>query len=364
MTVHFPRKHLVLLGAGRAHMQVLQGLARQGENGVHVTLVAPLPYYIEAAMLPGYLAGAYALEDIRVPLEHLLQASGASFAEAQVRSLDPVARRVQLSSGDALPYDVLSIDVEPTMDRDEIEAWIPGAHHNALFARPLESFVHLWPRLRALARERALHVAVIGYGLPGAELAMATAQALALPHGCHVTLLTGDAPPLLDVQPPALQRRLLARLKALNITALQDHCVSLGGGTLQLTCGARLECDAAIVSAGDSAPDWLLQSGLRIGNDGLPVVNGHLQSASHRQVFVAPPEASDEIGAALLANLRIALGGGAFRKVPATLSCLKVVAGGGGHAIAVWGRLSLEGREVWHWKDRRDRRHLAALVRP
>ena len=352
----------MLLGAGRAHMQVLQGLARQGADGAHVTLVAPLPYYIEAAMLPGYLAGAYALGDIRVPLDRLLQASGASFAEAQVQSLDPVGRRVQLSSGDALPYDVLSIDAEPIMDRDALEAWIPGAYHNALFARPLESFVHLWPQLRAMARERALHVAVIGCGLPGAELAMATAQALAVPHGCHVTLLTGDAPPLLDVQPPVLQRRLLARLKTLNITALQDHCVSLGEGALQLTCGARLVCDAAIVSVGDSTPDWLLQSGVQVSEAGQPLVNERLQSASHRQVFVAPPEAPNETGAALLANLRIALGGGAFRKAPATLSSLKVVASGGSHAIAVWGRLSLEGREVWHWKDRRDRRQLAALV--
>ena len=40
---------------------------------------------------------------------------------------------------------------------------------------------------------------------------------------------------------------------------------------------------------------------------------------------------------------------------------LHVVGAGHEHAIAVWGPLGLEGREVWHWKDRRDRRQLAAL---
>ena len=59
-----------------------------------------------------------------------------------------------------------------------------------------------------------------------------------------------------------------------------------------------------------------------------------------------------------------AISGGTFRKAPLDLSRLKVVGCGDGRAIAVWGPLSLEGREVWHWKDRRDRRQLAALFTP
>ena len=47
--------------------------------------------------------------------------------------------------------------------------------------------------------------------------------------------------------------------------------------------------------------------------------------------------------------------------IPAAELAAKVVACGNAHAIAAWGPLSLEGREVWHWKDRRDRKQLAAL---
>ena len=103
-----PRKHLVLLGAGRAHLQVLRGLARQAGGDMSATLVAPHPYYIDAAMVPGYVTGHYTLDDIRVPLDALVEASGAHFVPAHVLALDPAARRVQLSTGDALPYDVLS----------------------------------------------------------------------------------------------------------------------------------------------------------------------------------------------------------------------------------------------------------------
>lgn len=363
MSANSARKHLVLLGAGRSHLRVLKGLARQGAGDMYVTLVAPHPYYIEPAMLPGYLAGDYALEDIRIPLDRLLEASGVGFAPAHVLALDPAGRRVQLSSGDALPYDVLSIDVEPAINRDEIEAHIPGARQTALFTRPLEHFVQLWPQLQGLAQERALHIAVIGRGLPGAELAMAAHAALSAPHGSPITLLAGDAP-LLDSQPPALQRRVLARLKALNITVLQDRCVSLDGQALQLASGASLMCDAPILAFGESAPDWLTQSGLQTSEDGAPVVNARLQSESHRQVFIAPPGAPEEVGRALEANLRTALGGGAFRKAPTHAARLKVVTSGRSHAMAAWGPLALEGREVWHWKDRRDRRQLAALLGP
>ncbi len=360
MTVNPSRKHLVLVGAGRAHLQVLKGLARQGRGDVHVTLVAPHPYYIEAGMLPGYVSGDYALQDIRTPLDALVEASGVSFAPAHVHSLDPNGRRVQLSTGDALPYDVLSIDVETATDRERIESLIPGARRNALFTHPLEAFVQLWPQLLTLAQERALQVAVIGDDLASMELAMAAAHALAPPHGSRVTLVAGTEP-LLAQQPPALQRRVLARLKRLNITVLQDRCTGIDGRAVQLASGASLMCDAPLLALGGELPGWLPQAGLQLDDSGQPVLNERLQSESHRQVFIVPATAPAEVGPVLEANLRTALAGGTFRKAPMDASRLHVVDCGDGHAIAVWGPLSLEGREVGQWKHRRDRRQFAAL---
>ena len=360
MTVNPSRKHLVLLGAGRAHMQVLKALARQGSGGMAVTLVTPHPYYIEPAMLAGHIAGDYALDELRVPLDRLVEASGAGFVPAHVLALDPAGRRVQLSSGDALPYDVLSIDTEPAVDREQVEAEMPGARRNALFTHPLESFVQLWPQLQALARERALQVAVVGEGVPAAELAMAVAHALAAPHGSRVTLVAGEAP-LLAEQAPPLQRRVLARLKGLNITVLQDRCVGMDGRALQLASGATLMCDAPLLATGAGTPAWLAQAGLQSDEAGQPLVNARLQSESHRQIFIVPQGAPAEVGPVLEANLRTAVDGGTLKKVPMDASRLRVVGCGDGHAIAVWGPLGLEGREVWHWKSRRDRRQLAAL---
>lgn len=360
MTVNSSRKHLVLVGAGRANLHVLKGLARQGSGDMIVTLVAPHPYYIDSAMLPGYVAGDYALDEVRIALDPLVEASGVTFVPAHVLSLDAGGRRIQLSSGDALPYDVLSIDSEPTLARDAVEEVMPGARRNALFVHPHEAFVHLWPQLQALASQRALQVAVIGDDLPGVEMAMAVAHALASPHGSRVSLIAGEAP-LLGHQPAGLQRRVLARLKAMNITVLQDRCVGLDGQAVQLASGASLLCDAPLLALEAGTPGWLRQAGLQADEAGEPIVNERLQSESHRQVFIVPPRAPAEVGPVLEANLRTAMDGGNFKKAPLDVARLRTVGCGDGHAIAAWGFLALEGREVWNWKDRRDRRQLAAM---
>jgi NADH dehydrogenase FAD-containing subunit len=359
------RKHLVLLGAGRAHVQVLKSLTRRSAGDVNVTLVAPHSQYIESRMLADYVTGQCKAEDLCVQLGPLVETSGVEFMPSHVLVLDPAARRVRLASGGSLPYDVLSIDMELAADREAFEANIPGARRHALFMHPNASFVQLWPRLCGLATERALHVAVIGETLAAAELAMTAAPVLAAPHGSRVTWIAGNAQgkfPLADEQ-PALARRILARLKGLNVTVLQDHCVGLDGRSAQLASGASLQCDAPIIAGSTGYPVWLLQSGLQLAGSGAPQVNQRLQSDSHRQIFIAPPDASAEYGPVLDANLRAALGGGAFCPAP-RVSGLHVVASGEGQAIVGWGPLGLEGRWVWRWLNHNNRKQLAALFGP
>ncbi|MDR2128609.1 MAG: FAD-dependent oxidoreductase [Burkholderiaceae bacterium] len=361
-TLTASNKHLVLLGAGRANLQVLGGLARQGKGALGVTLVAPHTHYIDRAMVPGYVAGDYTLDDIRKPLEPLAQAAGVRLALGNVHTLDVAARRIQLTSGDALAYDVLSIDCDPVVDRDLLERQTPGARQGALFMWPLENFVHLWPQVRALAQQRALQVAVIGNGRAAAEIALACASVLAAPHGSRVALVTGAAQ-FLPGEPPVLQRKVLAKFRQTGITLLPDNCVALDGRELHLSSGARLACDAPIMMPPPTRPAWLLHTGMQASDDGHPVVNERLQSESHRQVFIVPTRAPLQLGQVLEANLRTALAGGTFARAPLDTSGLRAMQTGSGCALATWGPLALEGREVWHWKDRRDRRHLAGLFR-
>jgi NADH dehydrogenase FAD-containing subunit len=359
------RKQLVLLGAGRAHVQVIKSLAERSAGEVDVTLVAPHPQYIESQMLAGYVAGQYVPGDLCVPLGPLVDRSGVNSILAPVRALHPVTRLVRLAENDTLPYDVLSIDIEPAADRETFDAAIPGARQHALFVHPNAAFVQLWLRLCDLAMQRALHVTVIGQTLAAAELAMTAAPVLASPHGSRVTWIAGNTegrPPLAG-EYPELARRVLARLKRLNVTVLQDHCVGLDGESAQLASGATLQCDAPIIADDTGYPAWLLESGLQLTDSGTPLVNERLQSESHRQIFIAPPNASAQYGPTLDANLRAALGEGTFTAAP-KISPRRTATSGEGQAVAVWGPVSLEGRAVWRWLNRRNRKQLAALFGP
>ena len=89
-----------------------------------------------------------------------------------------------------LDYDLLSLDTGPVMDRDAL----PGAREHGLFVRPIEHFVELFERLRALAETRSLEVVVIGAGAAGVELALALVWRLGPTH--NVSLVSGDVEPL------------------------------------------------------------------------------------------------------------------------------------------------------------------------
>ena len=366
MNATVAQKNLVLLGAGRAHVHVLRSLAQQRTGDVRITLIAPHPNYFDTALLPGFVAGDYTLEQFCVPLGELIESTGADYLAGHAVALDPVNRRLQLSSGHTIGYDVLSINQEPTPDRAEIEATLPGARENALLLHPLEVFTQLWPQVLELAQERAIHVVLLGPGLLGTELALAAAHALQAPHGSRVTLLTGGQPLLAGIN-PALARRLAARLQAAQITVLEQACSGFSRGQVHLAgpdgiARTQLACDAPIIAPRTPTLRWLAHSGMLLDNHGHVVVNPRLQVESHRQVFIADDEHSENLGPTLDNNLRCALGGGNFKSAPTPRTPLRVACAGSQHAVAAWGPLSWEGREVWAWRDRRDRRSLATLT--
>jgi pyridine nucleotide-disulfide oxidoreductase family protein len=367
--------HLVLLGAGHVHLHVLQGLARQGAQAgdfknVRITLVSPYDRQLYSGMVPGFVAGHYALDQCFIPLEQLLRRSHASFIRDCAIGIDACERTVRLAGGRLLHYDLLSIDVGPVMNRDNIEVRMPGARTHALFVRPIETFGQLWPRVALMSKNRKqpLRLALIGAGAAGLELAMAAAYALPL---AKVTLVTGGGVAAQNY-PPAVQRKVAKALQRLGITVIEDTCKSLQAGQLTLGSGARLACDAPLLAVGADAPPWLADSGLALDDQGFISVNAYQQSTSHTEVFAAGDAATRvdaplprsgvyavRSGPPLLANLKALIDGKTLKAYQPPRRTLNLLSCGQSYAIAIWGPLSVEGRWVWHWKDRIDRRFVA-----
>ena len=367
-------KHLVLLGAGHAHMHVLQGLATSRPADLRITVIAPYPRQLYSGMLPGFVARHYALEQCVIPLAGLLAGCKAHYIEDSAVAMDADAKTVTLASGDVVAWDWLSLNTGPVMNREKIEAQMPGAREHALFVRPIEAFGQLWPQVAALARSRPVHLAVVGAGAAGLELAMAAAyhfQGGGYPPGSCVSLVTGGGPPGQSYTAGA-RARIVRALRRLQITVLPDTCVGMRPGEIFLGSGARLACDAPLLAVGAQAPGWLASTGLALDDAGFVGVNSFQQSVSHPAIFAVGDVASRldaphsrsgvhavRAGPPLLVNLRAALKGQPLQPHQPAARTLNLISCGGRYAIAVWGPLHVEGRWVWHLKDRIDHGFIA-----
>lgn len=357
-------KHLVMLGAGHAHVHLLSTLAAQPMAGVQITLVAPYPRQLYSGMVPGFVAGHYTLEECVIPLAPFLQNAAIRWLQRGASGLDAATRTVTLDDGSTLPYDVLSINSGPVQDRPSIEAMMPGAREHALFVRPIEVFGALWPRVLALGQQKPLRVALIGGGAAGFELACAVAHRLP---DAAVTLLSGHAPVGANY-PPAVQAMVMQALKARRITVIQDRCVGIAAGEVTLASGARLACDVPLLATGAQAPAWLQGSGLALDAQGFVAVNAFQRSTNHPEVFAAGDVATRvdldlprsgvyavRAGPPLTQNLRAVLAGVAPKTYTPPIKTLNLLSCGDRRAIASWGNSSARGRWVWWLKDRIDR---------
>ena len=149
-------KRLLLLGGGHAHVHVLDAFAREPLAGAELLLVTPYARQMYSGMVPGLVAGHYAVDDCAIPLAPLAARAGARLVEAAVVGVDAEARRVALSDGSGLDFDVASLDTGPVMDHDAI----PGAAEHGLFVRPIERFTRLLDPLIAVAQQRELGLVV------------------------------------------------------------------------------------------------------------------------------------------------------------------------------------------------------------
>src|ERR1700728_2940259 len=102
---------LVLVGGGHAHVHVLKSFAMRPLPGVRVTLVArdgETPY---SGMLPGYVAGHYALADCHIDLRRLARFAGARLIHDEATGLDRDRREVRCRDHPPIRYDILSLDI-------------------------------------------------------------------------------------------------------------------------------------------------------------------------------------------------------------------------------------------------------------
>ena len=353
-------KRLLLVGGGHSHLAVLESFADASPAGAELALLSPHRRIVYSGMVPGLVAGHYALEDCRIDLERLAARAGARFIEDAASGLDPERREVITAKGERLPYDLLSLDVGSSVG--------PGrAAERAIGVRPIEAFLEAWERLREqVSRREVESIAVVGGGAAGVELALAMHHRIG---GAAGWALFSDSP-ILQEHDEEVRRMMAQVLEERGIAVhIGRKVVAVGRSELRLSGGERFEAQATVWATGARAPEWIARSGLATDALGFVAVGETLQSTSHPDTFAAGDVASAagarrpksgvfavRQGPALARNLRFALAGHALRPFRTSRRSLALISCGGRYAVASWGWFAFEGEWVWRWKDRIDRR--------
>ena len=354
-------KHLVLLGAGHAHLEVLRNFVLNPLPHTRVTLVSPQAQQLYSGMLPGWVAGHYDLDACCIPIAPLLADSGVQWVQASVVAVNARAQLLSLSNGESLDYDVLSINTGATLSPSALA----GAAAHALCLRPLDAFVTQLPAVLALKPAR---ITVIGGGAAGVELALALKYRLPQ---ASVTLVAGAT--LLASHNSHVQRAVAAALKGAGVETYLEAAQSVDAHSVTLASGNRIDSDLNLLALGAQPAAWCAGSGLALCPRGFIATNAYQASTSHANVFVVGDAASRvdntaqaksgvysvRSAAPLLANLRAILAGQALKTYYPKPKSLNLLALGDQRAVASWGSVCIQGAWVWRLKDWIDRRFIA-----
>lgn len=276
-------KHVVLVGAGNAHLVFLRRWRMSPWPGVAVTLVtefAEIPY---SAMVPGHIAGDYLWDEITLDLVRFCRSAGVRFVAARVTAVDAARRLVQLEDRAAISYDVLSLGL------GSLPAEPEGCANGewSFFMRPLGPFTRQLERLEESLREspRPFHLAVVGGGVSGCELSLAIRKRLAKSADVRLTLLQSNRQ-LLPSFPDRAARIMEQRLREAGLTVRLEACVVAGGpDRLRLSSGEEIICDGVLWATPAAPPDCLRSSGLSVDDAGFLRVGETLQSLGDPAVF-------------------------------------------------------------------------------
>ena len=274
-------KHLVIVGAGHAHLTILKNLQEFKDADHDVTVVSSSSLHYYSGMGPGMLSGIYRPEEIRFNVEKMSQDRGATFIEDKVIKINAPDKTIDLQSGHTLSYDAISINTG---------SYVPVAVSDAangmiVTVKPIENLLNAKRQIAALLKEKELTLTVVGGGPTGVEVAGNLDRLVDEKAGrCRITLVAGSR--LLQDFKAGVRRRVMRSLLRRKVEVIEDTRMSaIGDRFVTLTDGRKIESDMVFMAVGVRPSSLFADSGLTIGPDGGMLVNKYLQAVSYPEIF-------------------------------------------------------------------------------
>lgn len=359
-------RRLVLIGAGRANLQLLRALSRSLARGLEVVLVTPEVEMFDPSMTSGLLRGAYDLGDARIDVAAVATRAGARVVQASADRLLSEARVVE-AGGERLAFDLCVID--------EIGAPVgaerPGVVAHAIPLRPAS----ILPEVRRIVEERLgadsdpISCTIVGGGTIGVECAFSLQRMLGRRPGGGVVSIVDAAPDILGDAEPCREIARHALERAGVCFALGAGVVEVRADRVVLASGGSLPTDLTIWATGGAPSPLIAASGLAHDTSGRLLVDEGLRARDGAPVWAAGDcaaatgSAADPRSQAALIEreVRRQLGAAVPRRAPRGASRLCVLDTGDGRAILRWRTVTMRSPLAWWIKRRLDHRFVSRM---
>ncbi len=370
-------KDLVLIGGGHSHVAVLKRFGMKPVPGIRLTLICRDAHTPYSGMLPGYVAGHYEYDEAHIDLGALARFAGARFYHSTVTGLDVTGKKVLCDDRPPVVYDLVSVNTGSTPNT----AFVPGATETVVPVKPINLFLDRWEALRdrALNHDGAMKIAVVGAGAGGVEILLAIQFRLkqvlkqaGKPDSQIAYHLFSGSEEIMPTHNARVRGCFEAALRDRDVTIhADDAVVQVSPGKLKTASGTEVEADEILWVTAAGAPSWPAEAGLEVDDKGFIKVGDTLQSVSHPEVFAAGdiaamvnhPRPKSGVfavrqGKPLERNLRRLLLGRSPVPFSPQKKFLSLISTGNKYAVASRGGFSIQGSNVWRWKDWIDRRFM------
>lgn len=249
---------LVLAGGGHCHALILRRWAMKPKErpvgSIFLVSNTSLLYY--SGMIPGYIAGAYALEDVAIDLRLLAEKAKVSFILGEITRIESKEKNIIIQGRPPLRFDVLSLNVGCVSRKRFPE------DQNLLSVKPYHELLKFLDL--QLKTDNQGPINVIGSGLAAIETAFAIQQR----HKDRDIMLFGKKNKLTSYFSAELKKRNISVILS-NEQYYSEKYFGVGG----------------ILCTGFQAADCIRKSSLRLNEQGRVITNQYLQLLDHEYIF-------------------------------------------------------------------------------
>lgn len=342
-------KHIVLAGAGHAHLYIAKHAKHLTEAGIQLTLIDPDRFWY-SGLATGMLGGQYPPEKDQVDARPLIENAGGTFLQDTIEKIHRDEKTLSTQSGEEIRYDALSLNIGSTIDDQSIQ----GSSQYGWHVKPI---VNLWNLRQKLEKHfteqprKSMKLIVVGGGLTGCEIA-ANLHNLASKFSAQVDIqLLTRSDSLLPSQPEGASKKLTDLFDSWGIQMCFHTSVKhIHENEILSRSGMSYTGDEIILATGLRANSLIADSGLSTTEDGSMVVQSNLQSIDEQSIFGAgdciyiEDKPLPKLGVfavrespILLHNLQSSVEGKSLQNYDPQTKYLSILNLGDGTALALWG---------------------------